>query len=90
MSSWHASTVDERQPPPVDDWPNRACRDVDPTVFYPEQRHRPDKARAICHSCPHQQDCLIWALDTRQRFGVWGGTTPDERRAILRKRRGAA
>jgi WhiB family transcriptional regulator, redox-sensing transcriptional regulator len=43
-------------------------------------------ARAVCHGCPVRLDCLADALDSRADFGVWGGMTERERRALLRRR----
>jgi WhiB family redox-sensing transcriptional regulator len=42
-------------------------------------------AREVCVSCPVRIDCLIDALDHRILFGVWGGMTERERRALLRR-----
>jgi WhiB family transcriptional regulator, redox-sensing transcriptional regulator len=64
-----------------------ACREVDPEIFFPisttvaalSQIH---EAQAICARCPVAADCLDWALRTGQGHGVWGGTTPEERRAL--------
>ncbi|SDN11221.1 WhiB family transcriptional regulator [Streptomyces wuyuanensis] len=46
---------------------------------------RQNKAKAICAKCPVQTECLAEALDTGVRFGVWGGMTERERRALLRR-----
>ncbi|MFC8191733.1 WhiB family transcriptional regulator [Cellulomonas sp. NPDC057328] len=43
-------------------------------------------ARAVCQGCPVRLDCLADALDSRADFGVWGGMTERERRALLRRR----
>lgn len=43
------------------------------------------KAVAMCRACPVRRECLQWAIDTNQQFGVWGGLTPNQRR----KRRAA-
>ncbi len=64
-----------------------ACREVDPEIFFPisttgaalGQIH---EAQAICTRCPVAADCLDWALRIGQDHGVWGGTTPEERRAL--------
>lgn len=32
-----------------------------------------------CSLCPSRKECLDYALETRQEFGVWGGSTPEER-----------
>lgn len=38
-----------------------------------------DEARRYCFECPVQGDCLIYALQNNESFGVWGGLTPEER-----------
>jgi len=43
-------------------------------------------ARAVCTGCLARLDCLADALDSRMDFGVWGGMTERERRALLRRR----
>lgn len=45
-----------------------------------------EAARTICRSCPVQDACLAYALSAVEPDGIWGGTTPDERRRM----RGAA
>lgn len=42
-------------------------------------------ARAVCFGCPVRLACLADALDNRVPFGVWGGMTERERRALLRR-----
>ena len=42
-------------------------------------------AKRICRSCPVRYECLADALDNRIEFGVWGGMTERERRALLRR-----
>jgi len=55
-------------------------------VFFPADNRTPKEALNICHTCPHEADCLEWALDTRQNFAVLGGKTAEQRRAILKNR----
>lgn len=81
----HRRTFDPqkaRSTPPVLADPRRACKvsDVD---FYPTHASGYRKALAVCHTCPVEADCRKWALDTRQSFGVLGGTTPDERHRMI-------
>ena len=42
------------------------------------------EARSFCRVCPVRTECLAHALDQRIEFGVWGGMTERERRALLR------
>lgn len=46
-----------------------------------------DEARKICDICPVKRECLNEALETKERFGMWGGLTPIERRRIERRDR---
>lgn len=43
------------------------------------------QAREVCFDCPVRLECLVDALDNRIQFGVWGGMTERERRALLRR-----
>ena len=44
------------------------------------------RARSLCAGCPVRLECLAEALDNRIEWGVWGGMTERERRALLRQR----
>lgn len=46
-----------------------------------------DEAREICNRCPVKEQCLQHALDNKERWGMWGGTTPIERRRVERRER---
>lgn len=64
-----------------------ACRDADPELFFPigttgAALRQEEEAKRICRNCPVQIQCMTWALETGVTDGVWGGTTPDERRVI--------
>lgn len=62
-----------------------ACRGMDPEVFFPPGDADVSEALRVCRVCPVRQECLEWALSTRERFGIWGGTTEQERRRIMRR-----
>jgi len=71
-----------------------ACRDVDPDLFFPVGVTGPAEiqiaqAKAVCGACQVREECLEFAVDTNQEYGVWGGTSEEERRAIRRARRAA-
>jgi WhiB family transcriptional regulator, redox-sensing transcriptional regulator len=72
------------------DWRNQAaCRDEDPELFYPVGNTGPAllriaEAKAVCQRCPVNAECLDWALVSKQEWGVWGGLSEDERRALTR------
>lgn len=69
--SWHGSA---------------ACRGCDPNDFFPE-RGNPVVARralAVCSTCPVAGPCLEQALLDCESEGIWGNTTPKQRRVLRR------
>ena len=60
-----------------------ACRSADVRIFFPRANEDAAPAREYCDTCPVAVECLSHALETRQRHGVWGGTTPKQRRRML-------
>jgi WhiB family redox-sensing transcriptional regulator len=77
-------------------WSLAACRTVDPETFYPvDLAPRSDgvrRARRVCTSCPVLPECLADVMaseDPARRWGVIGGTTPDERTALYARQRTA-
>ena len=42
------------------------------------------QVRSRCFACEVRLECLADALDSEANFGVWGGLTERERRAMLR------
>ncbi|MFF3328900.1 transcriptional regulator WblA [Streptomyces sp. NPDC002888] len=70
----------------VVDWSAQAaCRTTDPDELF-VQGAAQNRAKAVCTGCPVRTECLADALDNRVEFGVWGGMTERERRALLRRR----
>jgi WhiB family redox-sensing transcriptional regulator len=68
------------------DWASlAACRATNPDTLF-VQGAAQNRAKAVCMGCPVRTECLADALDNRTEFGVWGGMTERERRALLRKR----
>ncbi|WP_116043942.1 WhiB family transcriptional regulator [Amycolatopsis palatopharyngis] len=69
-----------------DNWrAQAACRDEDSEQLFvrgSEQR----AARLMCVGCRVRTECLAEALNRKIEFGVWGGMTERERRALLRRR----
>jgi WhiB family redox-sensing transcriptional regulator len=67
-----------------------ACRHADPELFFPAAHDivgemRAEKAKSLCAGCPVRGQCLAYALETRQKWGVWGGTTQEERQTMIRR-----
>jgi WhiB family redox-sensing transcriptional regulator len=70
----------------IEDWSVRAaCRTTDPDALF-VQGAAQNRAKALCMGCPVRTECLADALDNQVEFGVWGGMTERERRALLRRR----
>jgi WhiB family transcriptional regulator, redox-sensing transcriptional regulator len=68
------------------DWGTRgSCRTNNPDELF-VQGAAQNRAKTICFGCPVRTECLADALDNRIEFGVWGGMTERERRALLRRR----
>ncbi|WP_394426914.1 WhiB family transcriptional regulator [Streptomyces sp. SGAir0957] len=73
-------------------WRDRAaCREEDPDLFFPvgtgiEALLQADEAKAVCRQrCPVSQQCLLWALESGQEHGVWGGTGEQDRLNLRRR-----
>lgn len=64
-------------------WMVRAhCQHYDDDLFFPARGESCEAAKEICRGCPVQRECLDWAVENREYHGVWGGTSPRERRAL--------
>jgi WhiB family transcriptional regulator, redox-sensing transcriptional regulator len=69
-----------------------ACASYSAEVFFPPS-DVPEAARtakSICATCPVQEECLSFALETAQSDGVWGGMDASERRRYRRRIRDRA
>jgi WhiB family redox-sensing transcriptional regulator len=55
-------------------------------LFFPERGGSTKAARALCSECCVKAECLEYALENREGFGIWGGTSERDRRK-LRKRK---
>lgn len=62
-----------------------ACRGVDPDVFFPVAEDDAWRAKEMCKRCVVRTPCLVYALQNRERYGVWGGTTEKERADMFRR-----
>ncbi|AKU18153.1 WhiB family transcriptional regulator [Luteipulveratus mongoliensis] len=69
-----------------DNWAARAvCRTGSPDELFAKGAAQ-QTAKIVCQRCPVVAECLADALDNRTEYGVWGGMTERERRALLRRR----
>ncbi|MBN3510933.1 WhiB family transcriptional regulator [Mycolicibacterium septicum] len=66
-------------------WVSQArCRQADPDELFVRGAAQ-RKAAVICRHCPVILECGADALDNRVEFGVWGGMTERQRRALLKQ-----
>jgi WhiB family transcriptional regulator, redox-sensing transcriptional regulator len=69
------------------------CRSTDPDIWFPEpSKSRLLKGESgqeiisetiialdLCQACPLKAECLQFAVDNREAYGIFGGTFPHER-----------
>lgn len=63
------------------------CAQTDPEIFSPEKGGSTRQAKTVCASCTVVEQCLAYALQNEERFGIWGGLSYVQRRNLLRKRK---
>lgn len=84
------AVADNRIVIPVDFLKKReaaVCSETDPEVFFPEKGGSTRQAKKVCtESCDLTDECLAYALDKKERFGIWGGKSERERRKLLKGR----
>src|SRR5437762_1689260 len=74
-----------KQVSPPDHWQDRsACYGLDPEVFFPTTEEEAGLALSYCGVCSVREMCLAWAVRNGERYGVWGGTTEQYRRRLMR------
>jgi WhiB family redox-sensing transcriptional regulator len=72
-----------------------ACLSADPDLFFPISSTGPAerqiaRAKMICAGCRVRPECLDFALSHNQVYGIWGGTTREDRQRERRRKRRAA
>ena len=67
------------------EWVSKArCLSIDPDELFVRGKAQ-NEATAICRHCLVVTECLADALDNHVEFGVWGGMTERQRRALLKQ-----
>jgi len=61
------------------------CAQTDPEAFFPEKGGSTRDAKRICTTCDVRSECLEYALQNDERFGIWGGLSERERRKLKRR-----
>ncbi|AWH90954.1 WhiB family transcriptional regulator [Dietzia lutea] len=52
-----------------------------------ERRRKEEKAKTVCAVCPVFETCRQFAMESKELYGVWGGTTESERNAMAGRHR---
>ncbi|TCN46278.1 transcription factor WhiB [Rhodococcus sp. SMB37] len=72
-------------------WAQADCRFFGPSPFFgpdsetpTERLRRENHAKRICAGCSVADECLRYAVDIGEQFGIWGGTSERERRSLTR------
>lgn len=60
---------------------NAECKGVNPDLFFPERGESTRPPKDWCKKCTVRQQCLDYAIENNERFGIWGGLSERERRA---------
>jgi WhiB family redox-sensing transcriptional regulator len=70
-----------------------ACKDVNPELFFAAESERGMRkharemlAKSLCGTCPVRRECRRHAELVGEMYGVWGGTTEEEREPALHGR----
>lgn len=66
-----------------------ACRDAPVDIFFSLDEADQREALEYCETCPVRQECLRFAIENRETYGIWGGTREAERRTLIRDARRA-
>ncbi len=67
-------------------WQERAlCAQTDPEAFFPEKGGSTREAKKVCTTCDVRSECLEYALENDERFGIWGGLSERERRKLKKR-----
>jgi len=73
-------------------WKDAVCESLDPDIFFTDdiedvevKKLTTAMAKDLCSHCPVLEDCREWGLE-HEKWGMWGGLTPTERRTINRER----
>lgn len=66
-------------------WQEKAlCAQTDPEAFFPDKGGSTREAKRICQGCEVKDECLEYAMNNDERFGIWGGLSERERRRLKR------
>ena len=86
MADVGGMTLDELFGTVEQEWQDQAlCAQTDPEAFFPEKGGSTREAKRICKACAVRDECLEYALEHDERFGIWGGLSDRERRRLKKQ-----
>lgn len=75
---------------PGQGWRDAAlCAQVDLDLWFPDTGGSTRDAKRVCFQCPVRLQCLEYAVERKEPWGVWGGLSQRERRHLRAERRKA-
>lgn len=66
------------------------CAQVGTELFFPEQGGSSQDAKRICAACDVRAQCLQYAIDHEERWGMWGGVSERNLRKLIAQKNWAA
>ncbi len=85
MPSVRQNSLDDTEEGALSWQTDALCAQTDPEAFFPEKGGSTRDAKRICASCQVSAECLEYALQNDERFGIWGGLSERERRKLKRR-----
>jgi hypothetical protein len=84
-----AERVAAFSPSPTYALPGATCMGMDTELFFPHECDSVgiERARSVCSKCPVAAACLAGAIERREKYGVFGGLTAEERFNMVRRSR---
>jgi WhiB family redox-sensing transcriptional regulator len=63
------------------------CAQTDPDAFYPEvgKSGSIEEVKKVCQRCDVRAQCLAYALENKEVYGIWGGLSERERRRLRKQ-----
>ena len=78
---------DPVEPVALCEWRRKAnCLGLDPALFFPERGQPTNELKQICAGCVVRAECLDYALEAGEKYGMWGGVSERGRRSIRKVR----
>lgn len=78
--------VGEYDPKATLAWQSDAlCAQIGPEVFFPKKGGKSLDPKKVCYDCEVRVQCLDYALEKDERFGIWGGLSAKDRQKVQKR-----